>query len=703
MNSALAAVAAAPPRAKQQAGQGIANKSQATVIGRLTNFGIKETWQIPLLLPNKWDDFTTVITTASGLAGRERAIIHCSVAGYAKVSKTGNRGIPYVRLPVRFADGSLSSATNYGDVNTLSSVAEGAGVGLFYLAGKVRHGSGHFAGDTSLEGAELVHQAWAGRLRPVYPGLPRVMKPETVRDRVVGCLRTQVPLTAAALLERLAPNESDLARIPAVLGIPMPGVPSRGQLNEALCRLILTAHVGRTVESAMQAQAALERLAAFAGYRSAFENGPSAARSRWIANLNTGKRLQAIPFELSKDQLAAIGEISRDIAGKDTMRRLLSGDVGSGKTAVYASVVAAAVDQGAVCAVMLPSETLARQVHRDMRQWWPDLANRLILRTGSVAAADTKSAPADHRAPLPCAVIGTTALLHDERVKPQIVVVDEQHKFSREQREQLLARGAHLLEVTATCIPRSQALVQFGVLTVSKLRPHVRKVINTRIVGQDERRELMASVVATLEAKHQVLVVYPARGDGSESESDDLPTATEAFQQWDRLFPGRVALAHGGQSGSENDRAVGRMRDGSADILVATSVVEVGVNIPGLRHVVVVRAERFGLTSLHQIRGRAARTGGVGTCDLYLPKQIGEKSYARLQALVRHQDGFELAEADMRLRGIGDLSSSSDMQSGADDTFLFGRPLSIDRLNEVVQALSPDAIMEDQTRGAPAL
>ena len=369
----------------------------------------------------------------------------------------------------------------------------------------------------------------------------------------------------------------------------------------------------------------------------------------------------------------AIADILEDLSSPIPMRRILSGDVGTGKTAVFCTAAAAVIDGGGRAVVLLPNETLSAQIARDLRLWWPDLPIELVI--GASPDADTTK-------PL---LVGTTALLHRKIAPPDLMIVDEQQKASREQRERLVGPNTHLLEVTATCIPRTQALVRYGITRVSKLtREHTPKRIETRLWTVDNWQELFGTVQNTLNLGDQVLLVYPLREKSDPKEDGtrtEMRSAAEIFEKWQGLFPGKVSLIHGGMDEAEKRASMQAMLDNTTQVMVATTVVECGINLPGLRHVIVVSPERHGLTTLHQIRGRLARTGGYGRFDLYLPYPVKDQTMKRLEVLVKTRDGFAIAEADMRLRGAGDLSAESSRQSGADESFLFGRGVSIDALD----------------------
>lgn len=377
---------------------------------------------------------------------------------------------------------------------------------------------------------------------------------------------------------------------------------------------------------------------------------------------------ERIEFTLTEEQLTAVVECLSDLDSGIPSKRLLSGDVGTGKTVVYAIAVFAMAQAGHLVAVLLPSEPLAEQVYGKIKGWFPDLSVDLV------AGARQPSGSAR-------VMVGTSALLTRSQCEFDFVVVDEQQRFSRAQREGALAAKGHLLEVTATAIPRTQALVEMGLTKVSTLQEcHVKKEIVTRIWRQDQRGALFAEIHASLAAGEQVLVIYPAKApppvrpavESRETEAEaeaHLPTAARAsvtayVTAWEKAFPGRVRICHGGLSAEENNAAILDVTERRADILASTTLVEVGMDIPGLRRIVIVEADMFGASTLHQLRGRVARTGGRGHCDFYLPRDPRDISLARLEMLCRTSNGFEIAEADRQLRGSGDITRSGHRQKG---------------------------------------
>lgn len=633
-------------------------------LGRLRSFGIAAHYQVPLLLPKGYDDIRKPQRQFAWLIEGDRLVLQGRLAGQPNVTLQGTPRLSGYLVDVC---GERVGFTFFGDTRELQEVFR-AQQGEILMLGTVKM----LGQSLWLVQPELVSSVWRGRVRPAYPGIPRVINADTARDRMNELLPAGIPQAGCWIWDVL--KRSDRARRvgSALLRDWVGGSVTE---SEQLARLLRKAHWPVTPEQGVEAQGRLERLAALAMWVRMEGNRRVTVPSKWARSAAPEGRIAALPFTLSASQRAAVDAIGADIRSGRPMYRMVSGDVGSGKSAVLGLAIMGVLDAGGRAFLIAPSQTLAEQLLQDFTTWWPDLALRSSLAAGGKVNGAASSA----------LVVGTTALLHGDFGAADLVVVDEQHKFSVKQREQLVGDGCHLLEATATCIPRTQALAKYGALDVSVLQARVKKQIETKIWHAEGRRALWSSIVATVRAGHQVLVVYPTRSD--DAEKDDLPSAETAAARWERTMPGRVGLAHAGRSDDENADALARMKDGSLSVLVSTVLVEVGINIPGLRRVVVMHAERFGLTQLHQIRGRAARTGGQGWFDLVLPRQVNEGAQKRLEVLERLNDGFEIAQEDLKLRGFGDLSAGSERQTGSDGTFLFGRGVNVGLMDEMLERL----------------
>ncbi|SFG50266.1 ATP-dependent DNA helicase RecG [Methylobacterium gossipiicola] len=383
-------------------------------------------------------------------------------------------------------------------------------------------------------------------------------------------------------------------------------------------------------------------------------------RSPGRANAGDGHLVQrieaALPFGLTGAQRRAVTEIRADLASDRRMLRLLQGDVGSGKTAVALLAMASAIEVGRQAALMAPTEILARQHFERLGPMAGTL--RLRLLTGRDRAAERRATLADLAAGTIDIVVGTHALFQDSVVFRDlgVAVVDEQHRFGVHQRLALGAKGqaVDILVMTATPIPRTLALTCFGDMDVSVLdeKPAGRQPIVTRLVSTERLDEVVAGLGRALAAGDRVYWICPLV---AESEFVDLAAAEERFADLRHSFGDAVGLIHGKMPGPDKDAAMERFARGETRILVSTTVVEVGVDVPEATIMVIEHAERFGLAQLHQLRGRVGRGAKASTCLLLYRGPLGQVSRARLEMMRETEDGFRIAEEDLRLRGEGEV------------------------------------------------
>ncbi|WP_457639204.1 ATP-dependent DNA helicase RecG [Persephonella sp.] len=391
-----------------------------------------------------------------------------------------------------------------------------------------------------------------------------------------------------------------------------------------------------------------------------------------------------LPFRLTDDQKKALQDIFRDISQSKPMNRMVQGDVGSGKTVVAVGASLAVALKGKQVAVMAPTEILAQQHYRNFKNILEKLSVPVFLLTGSTSRKEKKEIYSKMESGEAKVVIGTHALIQDEvRFKElALVIVDEQHRFGVEQRKALIEKSGkmpHVLVMTATPIPRTLTLALYGDLDVSIIKqlPAGRKPVKTVLYYDDERKMLFEKVRSELDRGRQAFVVYPLI---EESEKMDMKSAEEGFKMWSQAFPNKkVVLLHGRMTQEEKDRIMEQFRNKQADILVSTTVIEVGVDIPNATVMVIEEAYRFGLSQIHQLRGRVGRGQYGGYCFLVIPDRFKRRSenpeeekrrlktLERLKILVETSDGFKIAEADLQLRGGGDIIGTA--QSGR---FSFG-------------------------------
>jgi ATP-dependent DNA helicase RecG len=375
--------------------------------------------------------------------------------------------------------------------------------------------------------------------------------------------------------------------------------------------------------------------------------------------------LGSLPFRLTEAQERALHEILGDLERNEPMSRLLQGDVGSGKTVVAAAAASVVVANGAQVAVLAPTEILAEQHARTFQQIFRQLpADRRpssALLTGSTPTSERRDIDERLASGDLDILVGTHAIIEDrvEFARLGLAIVDEQHRFGVRQRARLRSKGANpdILVMTATPIPRSLALVLHGDLDVSIIDelPPGRQPIVTRRTSSRKRAEVHSFIREQVQQGRQAFIIYPLV---EESERLDLKAATtEAEHLADHVFPDlRVGLLHGRMKPSEKDNVMTRFRDHEIDILVATSVVEVGIDVPNATVMVIEGAERFGLSQLHQFRGRVGRGAEKSYCILVTSDEVDSGgSLRRLDAIVETQDGFRLAEIDLELRGPGEF------------------------------------------------
>jgi ATP-dependent DNA helicase RecG len=367
-----------------------------------------------------------------------------------------------------------------------------------------------------------------------------------------------------------------------------------------------------------------------------------------------------LPFALTGAQQRALAEIAADMARPEPMNRLLQGDVGSGKTAVAFAAAMLAAQSGWQAALMAPTEILAEQHARTLGRWLEGSGIELAL-VGAQARGreqrEARRAVASGKARI---AVGTHALLEEEVgfARLGLVVVDEQHRFGVLQRARLIGKGPRpdVLVMTATPIPRTLALAFYGDLDQSKIGelPPGRSPVETKVFGDSQRKRAYEIVRRELEAGRQAYVVYPLV---AESEKSDLADATGGAEELSRLFaPHAVGLLHGQMRAEEKEAVMDRFRTGAIRLLVATTVIEVGVDVPAATVMLVEHAERFGLSQLHQLRGRVGRGAARSHCLLVAHfRRAGDEARERLQVMVRTRDGFEIARADLRLRGPGEM------------------------------------------------
>ncbi|MFY0688151.1 MAG: ATP-dependent DNA helicase RecG [Cyclobacteriaceae bacterium] len=378
-----------------------------------------------------------------------------------------------------------------------------------------------------------------------------------------------------------------------------------------------------------------------------------------------------IPFELTNAQKKVIKEIYSDLRSGNQMNRLVQGDVGSGKTMVAFLCMLIAISNDTQCAFMAPTEILAEQHFESLQEYAKPLGIRIARLTGSTPQSERKQLHQALENGILHVIVGTHALIED-KVKFQnlgLAVVDEQHRFGVAQRAKLWQKNQnvypHVLVMTATPIPRTLAMTLYGDLDISVIDelPKGRKPIKTTHMRDNRRLELFGFIDKEIKLGRQVYIVYPLIEESANMDYKDL---MDGFESMARRFPNyHLSILHGRMKSEDKDFEMRRFVKGETQIMVATTVIEVGVNVPNASVMVIENAERFGLSQLHQLRGRVGRGADQSYCVLMTGDKLSKEARVRINTMVETNDGFKIAETDLRLRGPGDLMGTQ--QSGALD------------------------------------
>lgn len=387
---------------------------------------------------------------------------------------------------------------------------------------------------------------------------------------------------------------------------------------------------------------------------------PAGVRNAGDGHLRN-KIIDALPYALTPSQRSAAAAIAEDLQQPVRMLRLLQGDVGSGKTVVALLAAAAVAEVGKQAALMAPTEILARQHIKTIAPLAERAGMRVAILTGREKGKERREIISRLAAGEIDLLVGTHALIQDDVVFRDLAlaIVDEQHRFGVRERLALTSKGeaVDVLVLSATPIPRTLVLTYFGDMDISELRekPAGRQPIDTRAVPMSRVSEVMEGVGRALETGKLVYWICPLVDESEAEGTEHLTNATKRFETLQKRFGERVGLVHGQMKGTEKDRVMGQFAAHEIGLLVATTVVEVGVDVPAATIMVIENAERFGLAQLHQLRGRIGRGSEASTCILLYAEPLGEMSKARLKVIRETTDGFRIAEEDLKLRGEGDV------------------------------------------------
>ena len=617
---------------------------------RLAGFGITTVGDLIDHFPRRYEDFRDRKDVRDLKLGEEATVR--GVVERISADRTARRRVTVVRAVIRDATGAVE-ATWFNQGYLTRVLEPGAQVSV---RGTFRPQGGRatfLVRSHEILGEEDAETLHTEGLVPVYPASEQVSA--RLLRGVMQSVRLDMRRLGDPLPSSLRVREGLPGRADATLCVHQPRSPV--DARRARERLVLEELVLMQVGLLLHKRRQQERV------RAAAFDPPGAVSTTF---------LEGLPFALTGHQRAAIAEIEGDLRGSVPMRRLLQGDVGSGKTVVALHCLLRAVESGLQGALMAPTETLAGQHAETAASLGASLASVDLL-TAAVGARERREALARLASGETQILIGTHALLQEDVAFHALglLVVDEQHRFGVQQRDELVrraeqaGRAPHVLHMTATPIPRTLALTVYGDLDVTTIAgvPEGRQPVVTRLVDEARRGEGYEFVRRQLRKGRQTYVVCPAI-----DESDSISTAT-AVAETERLRGGEfrdfsVAVVHGQLKAAERDAVMAAFKAAEVDVLVATSLVEVGIDVPNATVMVIEGAERFGLAQLHQLRGRVGRGTAKSYCLLFSSAQTGS-SQARLSALLETNDGFELADRDLEIRGEGQVMGAR--QAGVPD------------------------------------
>jgi ATP-dependent DNA helicase RecG len=642
-----AAKSASKPAAKP------AGKGAAGFAKKLEKLGIRSRLDLVLHLPMRYEDETRVTAVQAAPPGApvlvEAQVLRAEVAYRPRRQLVVHALSGDTPLALRFFNFYPSQLKQFE-----RAIADGLRVRAF---GEVRHGRG---------GSEMAHPRYSlvhpgaplpEALTPVYPATAGVTQP-ALREAVLHALATEPLGDSIPAPIRKRYGLQDFGAAVRFLHMPPPGVDPMalaGRTHPAWHRVKFDELLAQQVSMRMHYLARRSRSAP-----SLRADGPLLS-----------KFLGALPFRLTQAQQRCLAEITGDIGQAHPMQRLLQGDVGSGKTILAALAALAAVDAGWQAAVMAPTEILAEQHFRKFSEWLGPLGVKIAWLHGGLAARDKRAALQAVAADGAGVVIGTHALFQEgvEFARLGLAVVDEQHRFGVQQRLALRRKAdgegvvPHQLMMSATPIPRTLSMSYYADLDVSVIDqlPPGRTPVKTRLISNARRGEVLARIHAACAAGEQAYWVCPLI---EESDTLDLQTALDAYAELQAEFPElKVGLLHGRMPPAEKAAAMQAFKDNQLQLIVCTTVIEVGVDVPNASLMVIEHAERFGLAQLHQLRGRVGRGRRESDCILLYANPLSQMARARLKVIYENSDGFEVARADLHLRGPGEYLG--ERQSGA--------------------------------------
>lgn len=608
--------------------------------------GLDDPAQILLIAPKGYDDFSHYFEQVSDghyYCGPAK-VMSLPHKNFDQKFWSFNAEIEGYIVRIAFFGQFYQSSDRLPDTSDWGGVRVGRKI---YVKGEFKQ----FGKQLYLTGSEKIPDKLFDRISPNYKSIRGVIKSDRIKELVLASMFSKAHIERAVSILK-----SKLDKFS----------PSNDWLTDHLWNL----HMPSSVDEFEYAMSVSKKMSVKAIVASktieSVHHEDASIKLDWFMLQQYKKRL---PFTLSKSQDDAIEGVVEILESNQVMTALLSGDVGTGKTITYMLPAIAAYQAGKKVAVLAPNTPLAKQIADEFKECFPEIVINYI--TGGKKDITEEE--------LGGIWIGTTAVISlakKQDWKADFLIIDEQQKFSIEQKKSLTHEYTNVLEATATCIPQTLGMIKHGNMKIFRLYAHANKTIHTRIVGNEQKREVKKHIDSVIAAGDRAVIIYPQMNTDLDNYKRNVLAAA---QKWEDMFPGKVVLIHGALNDIEKARALSLAKSGERPVIVATSIIEVGITIPRLRLGVVVSADRYGLSTLHQMRGRIARDGGIGHFYLLLGFDIENnqddnqrKIINRLAPIVKTQDGFELAEMDAKNRGFGDILNESGAQHGKTEGLFMG-------------------------------
>ncbi|WP_374707878.1 ATP-dependent DNA helicase RecG [Meiothermus sp.] len=614
---------------------------------KLAELGLRVVRDLLHYYPRRYEDRRTLQSVRDVEDGAKVTVVGKVLS--RELVKTPRKGLQLVQVRFMDAWGWKFTGVWFNQPWVLKQLPEGASI---VLSGRVQKRGGHISLMVEYFEDEGGESLSTGRIVPVYPakeGIGQAFLRRAVWRALEAYQGIPDPLEPY-LRGQGAPEPGTLTLDQALRQAHFPD--SEAKLEQALYRLKFDEFLLLELKVMIQ-------------------SGGSALLGRMfrVTPEMVERFRSTLPFRLTGAQERVLGEILEDMQSERQMARLVQGDVGSGKTAVAAAALYVAAQNGAQGALMAPTEILAKQHFNNLTRYLYPLGVSVDLLVGSMTGSEKRAVQERLQSGQTQVVVGTHALIQDGVSFRDLglAVIDEEHRFGVMQRRRLLGQRPDVLVMSATPIPRSLALTLYGDLEVSQIDelPPGRTPIQTKILTQKTRTQAYAFARQEIQKGHQVFVVTPMIEEGESEATAELAAATRLRKELETLLPDvRIDLLHGKMKPDEKDAVMERFQQGAFDLLVSTTVIEVGVDIPQATLMIIENAERFGLAQLHQLRGRVGR-GGLASYCILIAGETSKRTLERLRVIEASTDGFYIAEQDLRLRGPGELRGVR--QSGMPD------------------------------------